>query len=94
LSTVTSVDTIVVVIKDVVEDVTVAEAERRGTRVEVEPIIVGIGNSNSYVLRSIIVGMANKRSLPVSVELAISDRDTSTAVGDVEKTIITGFMNQ
>jgi len=93
LSTVTSVDTIVVVIKDIVENVAMAEAEGRSTRVEVKPPIVGIGYSNGYILRSITVGMPNKRSLPVSVELGIGDRDTSTAVGDVEETIITGFMN-
>lgn len=93
LSTVTSVNTIVVVIKDTVEDVPVAEAEGRSTRVEVGPPIVGIGYSDGYILSSIAVGMPNKRSLPVSVELAISDRDTSTTVGDVEKTIIAGFMN-
>ena len=93
LSTVTSVDTIVVVIKDTVEDVAMAEAEGRSTRVEVEPIIEGIGYSDGYILSSIAVGMPNKRSLPVSVELAVSDCDTSTTVCNVEKTIITGFMN-
>jgi len=93
LSTVTSVDTIVVVIKDTVEDVAMAEAEGRSTRVEVEPIIEGIGYSDGYILSSIAVGMPNKRSLPVSVELAVSDCDTSTTVGNVEKTVITGFMN-
>jgi len=93
LSTITSVDTIVVVIKDTVEDVAVAEAGGRSTRVEVELIIKGKGYSDGYILSSIPVGMPNKRVLPVSVELAVSDRDNSTTVDDVKKTIKTGFMN-
>lgn len=94
LSTITSVDTIVVVVEDIVEDVTVAETEGRSARVEVEPPIVGVSNSDSYILRSIVVGMTNKRSFPVSIELAISDRDTSAAVGDVEKSIVTGLTSK
>lgn len=88
MSTIASVNTVVVVVKDVVVDVTVTEAEGRSTGVKVEPVVVGVRNSDSNILSTVAVGVADEGSLPVSVKLAVGHGDASASMGDVKKTIV------
>ncbi len=88
MSTITSVDTIVVAVKDVVEDVTVTKAEGRSARVEVEPEVVRVGDGYGGILRTVAVRVTDQGSFPVGVELAIGDTNTGASVGDIEETIV------
>lgn len=86
--TITGVDSVVVVVEDVVENVAVTESERGGTRVKVVPVVGGICDGDWGVLSTVAVGVANKRGFPVGVELAVRDSHSRAAVGDVEETIV------
>jgi hypothetical protein len=65
-----------------------SETERRGTRVQVDPSVATVGNSDSNILITVAVGVTNEGGLPVVVEVGASDGDSVRAVGDVEETII------
>lgn len=88
MSTITSVNTIVVTVEDVVEDVAVTKAEGRGTRVEVKPVVVGVGDGYGSVLSTVAIRVANKRSFPVGIKFAVGNGDTSAPVGNIKETII------
>jgi hypothetical protein len=84
----TGVDSISVVIKDVIVDVATAESERGGSGVDVSPVVVGVGDGDLGILGAVAVGVSNKRTLPVVVDLASCHRNSSAAVGDIEKAIV------
>lgn len=73
--TVTSVDAVVIVLEDVVVDVTVAETERWGSGVEVLPVVVGVGHLDGDILSSVAVGVSHQRRLPMVVEVRVGYRD-------------------
>jgi hypothetical protein len=72
----------------VVVDVALTEAEGRSARVEVGPVVVGVGHTELHVLAAIRVGVADKRCLPVVGELRPRNGDTVRAMGNVEETIV------
>lgn len=86
--TITGVDSVVVVVEDVVENVAVTESERGGTRVKVVPVVGGVCDGDRGVLSTVAVGVANKGGFPVGVELAVRHSHSRAAMGDVEETIV------
>lgn len=53
-----------------VVDVASAETQRRATGAEVGPVVVGVGDAEmTLVLVSVVLAVANQRSLPVVVEV-------------------------
>lgn len=73
----------------VVEDVDGAESDRGGTRVDVVPVVVGVGDVElASVLLGVAVRVADKRGLVVVVEEGVGDGDEVGGVGDVEETIV------
>lgn len=65
--------------------------ERGRARVEVSPVVSGIGNCDFGVLGAIIVRVSNQRGFPVVGELGVGDSDASASVGNVQKTIVAMF---
>jgi hypothetical protein len=88
LSSNAGVDTVVVVVEDVVEDMAVAESEGRSARVDVLEVVERIGNRDLGVLRAVAIGMAYKGALPVVVEVRVRDGDASATVSNIQKTIV------
>lgn len=73
MSTDTGVDSVTVVVEEVVVDVASAESERRGAGVDVGEVVVGVGDGDLGVLRAVAVGVPDERALPVVVQLACCD---------------------
>lgn len=55
--------TVVVGVENVIEDMTMAETERRGTRVQVLPVVVSKGDGDRGILCAIVVRVSNEGSL-------------------------------
>jgi len=73
----------------VVEDVDETEADGRGTRSNVGPVVVGVGDVESTsVLISVAVRVTDQRSLVVVVEVSVGDGNPVRSVGNIKKTII------
>lgn len=51
-------------------------------------ILVGYEEKLTLVLRSVAVGVANERRLPVVVDVRVGDSDPITGVGNIDQTII------
>lgn len=89
LGTHSRVDSGVDGVKVVVEDVCHAEAHRRRARVDVDPVVVRVGDVEvSGVLVGIAVAVTDERGLPVVVELGVGDGDPFTGVGDIAETVV------
>lgn len=89
LGTHSRVDSGVDGVKVVVEDVCHAESHRRRTRVDVDPVVVRVGDVEvSGVLIGIAVAVTDERGLPVVVELGVGDGDPFTGVGDIAETVV------
>ena len=89
LGTLANVDTISNILEDVVEEMGSAEAQGRSTRVDVEPVVVDVGDVHlASVLSGVVVGVANQGCLVVVVELAVADSDPVNGVGQVEEAIV------
>jgi hypothetical protein len=86
--TITGVDSVVVVLEEVIENVAVAKAEGGRARVEVGPIVVGKSDGDGHVLRTIAVRVADKTRLPVVVELAVGYSDSGAAMSDIQEAIV------
>jgi hypothetical protein len=72
----------------VVEDVDETETDRRSTRSNAGPVVVGVGNVQStLVLRTVAVGVADERGLVVVVEVGVGHGDEVGGVGDIEETV-------
>lgn len=54
------------------------------------PVIVGHSDCDFSILRTVIVRMAYEGTLPMIVEVAVRDCDTSDSVSQVKKTCIGG----
>jgi hypothetical protein len=91
LGTNTGIDSVTVVLEEVVEKVAGTEAEGGSAGVEVSEVAVGVGHSDSLVFVAVGIGMADERSLEVVMELAVGNGDTSGTVCNVEETIIKVF---
>jgi hypothetical protein len=72
----------------VVVDVTLSEAERRSARVQVRPVVVRVRHTQSSVLRSVRVRVADQRRLPVVRKLRPRYGHAVRAVRDVEKSVV------
>lgn len=74
LGFVAGVDAVVDFLKVTVVDVTSAEADGRGARVDVVPVIVALGDVQvARILVAIAVGMTDQRCLPVIVDESTGD---------------------
>jgi len=62
--TITSVDTQIIILENVVEDVAVAEAERRCTGVEVKPVVQSHGHSDFLVFGTVFISV--RQGMPSS----------------------------
>lgn len=66
-----------------------AEADRGGARVDVGPVVVGVGDGQrALVLLGVAVGVADEGGLVVVVELGVGDGDKSGGMGDVEEAVV------
>lgn len=72
----------------VVEDVTVSEAERGSTRVQVVPLVVRICHLNRRVLALVAVRVSDQRSLPVIMQIRVRDRDGVDTVSEIKQAIV------
>ena len=61
-----------------------SETEGRSARVDVGKVVVSVRNSDLQVLSLVRVRVANEGSLPVIVQLAVGNGDTSATVSDIE----------
>lgn len=85
LGTVTGVDAVVDGIEVAVVDVTCAEADRWGARVDVVPVVVVLGNVEvTGVLSAVAVRVTNQGGLPVVVKVGVGHRDVVSCVGDLK----------
>lgn len=65
------------------------EADRGGARVDVGPVVVGVGDGQgALVLLAVAVGVADEGGLVVVVDLGVGDGDKSGGMGDVEKSVV------
>jgi hypothetical protein len=80
------------IVKDVVEEVASTETERRSSGVQINPVVEGIGDSDCDIFVTIVVGMTDKRSLPVVVEVAVRNSHLVGTMSDIEKAIIKVFV--
>lgn len=73
----------------VVVDVNSAEADRGSARVDVVPVVVGIGHLEiAGILILVAVRVANQRCLIVVVEESVRYSDVVGGVGDIEEAIV------
>ena len=91
LGTDTGVDSVADFLEQVVEDMGSAEPNRWRTRVEVEPVVVGVGDGDLGVLCLVAVRVANERSLEVVGQLAVAHSDLGATVGNVEQTVVARY---
>jgi hypothetical protein len=89
LGTLARVDAIGDVLVVVVVEVASSEAERRATRVDVEPVVVVVGDGQvALVFAAVAVRVADQRALPVVVHEAVGDGDVVSGVCNVEETVV------
>lgn len=89
LSAITGVDAVVGVQEVAVDDMAGSEAVRWRTRVDVVPVVVGIGDGQmARILVAIAVRVTDERGLPVVVDVAVGDGDIVASVGDIDETIV------
>lgn len=86
--TIAGVDAIIVVVENVVVNMSVTEAERGRARASICLVVVGIGDGDWSVLGAAAVRGTDERPLVVVGELAVGHGNTSAAVGDVEETVV------
>lgn len=66
-----------------------SETEARSTRVDVAPVVVGVGDDQvASVLVAVAVGVADQTGLPVVVEVGVGDGDVVRTVGHITETIV------
>lgn len=72
-----------------VVDVEGAEADAGVARVDVDPVVVGVGDAEvAGVLVGVAVRVADEGALPVVVEVRVGDGDIVRGVGHVEETVV------
>lgn len=81
----TGVDAVGDVLVVAVVDVAGAEAERGSARVDVVPVVVGVGDAEvALVLVAVAVGVADQRGLVVVVDEGVGDGDEVGGVGQLD----------
>lgn len=66
-----------------------SEADRRGARTDIVPVVVGVGYVQmACIFRAIAVGMADERRLVVVVDIAVRDGNPVRSMRDVDETIV------
>lgn len=89
LGTVTGVDAIGDGFEVGVVDVSGTKTERWSTGVDVEPVVVGVGNVEvSSILIAIAVRVTHEGSLPVVVDIGVGNGDVVRSMGDVNEAIV------
>ena len=89
----TGVDTVTVVLEEVVVDVTMAESEGRSARVDVLEVVADVGDGDLGVLRAVAVRVADEGTLVVVVELGVGNGGLSNTMGDIKETIIAKWLS-
>ena len=64
------------------------EAERGSTRVQINPLVIRIGDLDRLILALVTVRVPNERCLPVVVQVRVCNRDGVDAMCEVEQAIV------
>jgi hypothetical protein len=84
LGAVAGVDAVGDALEVAVVDVAGAEADRRGARVDVAPVVVGVGDAQvALVFGAVVVAVAYQRGFPVVVDVAVGDGYVVGGVGEL-----------
>lgn len=85
LCTISSIDSIPDIIEIGVYEVTCSEADRWGAGVYVVPVIVGVCDAEvAFIFGGVLVWVADQRSFPVIMDVAVWDCDVVCGVGEID----------
>lgn len=66
-----------------------AKADRWGTRVDVVPVVIVLGDTEvAGVFRSVAVAVSDQVGLPVVVDVAVRDGDVVSSMGELGKPLV------